>query len=182
MASENWEQEKMNLLRYSNEESHRLTTESIETALLWLMREREYEEITVSEIVRRAGVSRSAFYKNYKTKEEVLAGLLKCNANKILRETYAQTKEGQGDFWEILFSKIAPYADAYRLIGNSSVQYLLFEVYNKVAMDYLNTLTEPNPYYMFFYAGGLSTVILQWVKNGVKESPREMAQIMRELI
>ena len=54
-------QDKINLLKLSNEESHSLVIESIETALLQLMRREEFDAIRVSDIVRRSGVSGSAF-------------------------------------------------------------------------------------------------------------------------
>ena len=46
-------------LYQSNQEANQITRESIETALLHLM-------------VKKAGVSRNAFYRNYKSKEEIL--------------------------------------------------------------------------------------------------------------
>ena len=61
MASQTWEQDKINLLKLSNEEPHSLAIESIETALLQLMRREEFDAIRVSDIVRRSGVSGSAF-------------------------------------------------------------------------------------------------------------------------
>jgi len=36
------------------------------------MHTKKYDAITVSDIIRRSGVSRSGFYRNYKSKDEVL--------------------------------------------------------------------------------------------------------------
>ncbi|HEM5982027.1 TPA: TetR/AcrR family transcriptional regulator [Streptococcus suis] len=59
-------------LYQSNKEANQLTKESIETALLFLLEKKELKQISVSELVRKAGVSRNAFYRNYKSKEEIL--------------------------------------------------------------------------------------------------------------
>ena len=56
----------------SNNEANRITRESICTALLELMKTKEFKEISISELVRRAGVSRQSFYRNYKTKEDIV--------------------------------------------------------------------------------------------------------------
>lgn len=56
----------------SNKEANQLTKESIETALLFLLEKKDIKQISVSELVRKAGVSRNAFYRNYKSKEEIL--------------------------------------------------------------------------------------------------------------
>ena len=44
----------------------------IETALLELMREKEFAQITVSEIAKKADVGRRTFYRLYTGKEDVL--------------------------------------------------------------------------------------------------------------
>ncbi|MDQ8819411.1 TetR/AcrR family transcriptional regulator, partial [Streptococcus ruminantium] len=59
-------------LYQSNKEANQLTKESIETALLFLLEKKDLRQISVSELVRKAGVSRNAFYRNYKSKEEIL--------------------------------------------------------------------------------------------------------------
>lgn len=59
-------------LSQSNKEVNQLTRESIETALLFLLEKKELKQISVSELARKAGVSRNAFYRNYKSKEEIL--------------------------------------------------------------------------------------------------------------
>ena len=66
------EMQKKEVLRMNNKESNQLTRECLQLALMHLMGEHPYEKITVSEIVRRAGVSRTAFYRNYTDKEDIL--------------------------------------------------------------------------------------------------------------
>ena len=66
------ELKKRDILRMSNKESNRLTRECLQTALIYLMGQKPFDKISISEIVRRSGVSRTAFYRNYNSKEEVL--------------------------------------------------------------------------------------------------------------
>ena len=58
-------------LRKSNQESNLLTREAIETALLQLLEKKELAKISISELVKRAGVSRAAFYRNYDSKDKL---------------------------------------------------------------------------------------------------------------
>ena len=53
-------------------QTHALVVDCMYTALLQLMDEKAYHAITVTEIIRRAGVSRMAFYRNYRDKSEIL--------------------------------------------------------------------------------------------------------------
>ena len=66
--------------RPSNREANAITRESLFEALLILVKKKPFDKITVSELVKRAGVSRTAFYRNYNSitqiVEERLFGLL----------------------------------------------------------------------------------------------------------
>ena len=41
-------------------------------ALLQLMHTKDYEQISISELARKAGVSRMSYYRNYNSKDEIL--------------------------------------------------------------------------------------------------------------
>ena len=53
-----------------------LTKECIVTALLRLMDTKNYSDISITEITNLAGVSRMAYYRNYKNKDEILINCL----------------------------------------------------------------------------------------------------------
>ena len=72
MTNQNTDLKKKENLRLSNEESNRLTRECLQTALVYLLSEKSLEDITITELVKRSGVSRTAFYRNYNTKEDIL--------------------------------------------------------------------------------------------------------------
>ena len=46
--------------------------ESITQALLILMENKDFEKITITDIVNKAGVVRMSFYRNYTSKEDVI--------------------------------------------------------------------------------------------------------------
>lgn len=56
---------------------------SIVGALIDLMREKNFESITVSEITTRAGVSRVSYYRNFDSKEDILTGSLRDLMNRF---------------------------------------------------------------------------------------------------
>ncbi|WP_285946899.1 TetR/AcrR family transcriptional regulator, partial [Thomasclavelia cocleata] len=55
-----------------NIEKNKYVKKEITTALLNLLKEKNLEEITVSEITSKAQVGRVSFYRNYKNKEDIL--------------------------------------------------------------------------------------------------------------
>lgn len=50
--------------------------ESITKSLLNLMHQKSFSEISISELIRNAGVARVSFYRNYDSKEDVLITLI----------------------------------------------------------------------------------------------------------
>ena len=49
-----------------------LTCEYITEALLQLMNKKNYENITITDIAERAGVTRITFYRNFNTKDDIV--------------------------------------------------------------------------------------------------------------
>ena len=49
-----------------------IVKESITQALLILMENKDFEKITITDIVNKAGVVRMSFYRNYTSKEDVI--------------------------------------------------------------------------------------------------------------
>ena len=71
----------------SNQESNLLTREAIETALATLGK-KDLTKISISELVKRAGVSRAAFYRNYDSKEEILESVFKRTVHNIMEQLH----------------------------------------------------------------------------------------------
>lgn len=57
------------------------TRRSLQHALFALTQERPYDEVTVGDIVERAGVNRSSFYQHYSDKETLLAFAIEAAAD-----------------------------------------------------------------------------------------------------
>ena len=52
--------------------ANQFVRDCITKALFNLMKKKDYREITVSEIVKTAGVSRNSFYRNYQSIEDII--------------------------------------------------------------------------------------------------------------
>ena len=52
--------------------TNEVVIESITQAMAAMIIDRPFEEISITELVQRAGVSRNSFYRNFRDKEDVL--------------------------------------------------------------------------------------------------------------
>ena len=106
MAERRISENSLENLRKSNKESNLLTREAIETALLQLLEKKELTKISISELVKRAGVSRAAFYRNYDSKEEILESVFKRSVHNIMEQlSHYDVKTDLYLVWIISFVK-----------------------------------------------------------------------------
>ncbi|MDE6142426.1 MAG: TetR/AcrR family transcriptional regulator, partial [Bacilli bacterium] len=53
-------------------QSEKYVDEYIISALFTLMKKKKYEDISITEITNKAGVSRVSFYRNFNSKEDII--------------------------------------------------------------------------------------------------------------
>jgi len=177
MDKEN-ELKKREVLRMSNDESHKLTVECIRSALIYLMNKKEYEKITITEIIKRSGVSRAAFYRNYSSKDEVLHEAMEEIRN-VLNEAFANSLlDDNPKEWLIqFFEEIKKNKREIKLLLNANLDYkMIFDSLELEGKD-----EEPiNQYKMAMYISSLWVVVKLWLENNFCETSEKLADLMLE--
>ncbi len=114
--------DKNEILKMSNMKSNLFTKECICTALLALMATETFDCITVTSIINRAGVSRGGFYRNYKSKEDVLEEICEDLFQRILNFIMKHKLENDPKKWyEDLFRSISENAEIFQLLIKAQV-------------------------------------------------------------
>ena len=161
-------------LRLSNEESNQLTRECLSTAMMRLMSEKPIESITIAELVKLAGVSRMAFYRNYGTKE-VLA---KAVAHDVIHRLVRDFSDGFGTqdkrAWYVRFFET--------MLTNRDYLKIILSEYTPVDVSQLVDELSPRAsaeerYFYIGRGGALLNILKQWYRCGLKEGPEEMASL-----
>lgn len=165
-------------LKSRNAELNKLTVESIMQALVQLIRTREYEKISITDICLRAGVSRNAFYHNFKNKDGVLrAVILDFNKDVILRKLGNPFRKKTDISWYVnFFTTLSEYADLFDVLIKSDL--------SNFYLGYVNQLLTSNPdldastrYRRLLWNGAVQNAAFEWLRRGRKETPEEMASI-----
>lgn len=172
----------MDMLRYSNEESNRITREAIETAFVAILAEKEIDQMTISEIVRKAGVSRSAFYRNYETKEGILEALT--TKHLFILEQFVQAtliRQQAATFYEDIFDQIREEHYFFKLLLKARI----LEKSSEKIRHFIDTSFSTSPrqvrYLLFAWAGTMLHLIQKWYDEGMVESSQDMAQLCYSL-
>ena len=164
-------------------ESNRLAKECIVTALIELMKLQEYDSITITDITRKAGVSRMAYYRNYTSKEDILNKYMEEVAISIHeRISKVYSKDDVYDYYAALFARLGEYRDlgitAYRAhLG----ELILENITKNMALTFPAQAGIESKYRHVYLAGAFYNVFIEWLKSGRQESCEEMARICATL-
>lgn len=177
------ELEKREILRMSNEESNKLTRECLQTALIYLMNEKPFEKITITELVKRSGVSRTAFYRNYASKEDILKEF----SDWFLKELIAFSEDEQYKehpyLWYLrFFSSIKEHADILQLLIKANMPAGMDHTASSFIEKIKPAHTSLEYYKNLAFEGAFSKILLGWFQKGMQESPEEMARLCKEII
>lgn len=167
----------MNGHQRQREESGRM----IETALFALMGERDFAEITVSELADRAGVSRRTFYRLYDRKEEVLRGYFARLCDDYVRRYPALEKYDPERIAEDFFSFWYPHREILLLLHRCGMEELLYRELGRASAHVIRSRAgcsqeEDLKYFACYSAGGFLMLLHCWISEGMEEEPLSYAR------
>ncbi len=171
---------RLETLKKNNEESNAIARESIEKALILLMEEKEFDDITITDITKRAGVSRVTYYRNYSSKEDILTGYL----YNVVTDFYIALKDYDAvtqttDLWMTLFQKVREHSQEIVLLMKAGYADELLNSYIRGINANLSGPEEnPDLYYSnCYWVGALHSMTKEWIRCGMREPISKMVDI-----
>lgn len=178
MSDNRTELEKRNVLRLSNEESNKITRECIQTALIHLLSEKDMDKISITEIVSRAGVSRTAFYRNYSSKEAVLSSYSEELLNGLNRfGLQAITERDPHIIYENVFSTVKNNSKRFSLLLKAGfLDRDLMDIRGFIISKY-DKLDTQVQHMIFGWSGMIKNIVIDWYLGGMKEDIASMSEL-----
>lgn len=171
-------QKKRELLKKYNVESNRIARESVETALFLLMEEKDYGSISITDIVNRAGVSRSSYYRNYATKDAILSSVFDQSVDAILESMQLPLQaSAPTEIYVQLFHAVQEKTSLFKIIQQANLQWAFLAQVSEHLMQRIPDDQQAKRYQLCSWIGATVNVLFLWINNGMKETPEEMAQI-----
>ena len=166
------------------------TKKNISLALYALLLRKSYEEITVSDICRKADISRVSFYHYYDKKDDILV--------QFSDEKFAEFFDDFTKLESMTFEDLI--VELFRFLKRNSRQLTILRYANKenILLEqfhsygrylFSHTLTsellkgkKDNPFLLPFLVGGLFQTIMSWLDEGMMTSPEEVAKSVIQII
>ncbi|MCD8120329.1 MAG: TetR/AcrR family transcriptional regulator [Lachnospiraceae bacterium] len=152
--------------------------ECITKALIELMENKPLEDITVTELVKKAGVGRVSFYRNFESKEDVLRKQLDS-----LLEEWGEDYNSRNDpayFLESLLNHYYTNKDFFLLLYRRGLSTLMYESIRQV-MKIDESENNIERYAKSTIAGLIFGAVDEWMRLGMKETPQEIIFLTSQL-
>lgn len=161
------------ILKMNNQESKRYTRETIELALVYLMQKKDIDDITITDITNKAMVSRTAYYHNYASKEDVLISFAK-NVIDLLNDSMKDEKYSLDHlaFFSFLLNHIKNNKEVFKLLLKGRIAN--FGINPIVDLSKLN---EDELYQVIALRDGFNAIISHWIRNDCLFPVEELALI-----
>ena len=163
-------------------------TAVIADAFMELMTEKPFNDITVTDVVRKAGVARASFYRNFASTSDildmVLSDLLRQFSEEALPVIISQDERGLRAFLFRYIHFISDHHQKLILSRSANVSILLFRM-----ADAIHELSQQHTFgsvhEKYCIASRISVingVIARWIDDGRRETPEEIVDYLMGFI
>jgi len=169
-----------------NNKRYKMSSEKIETTFLSLILNHKYEDITISQICEDANINRSTFYDHYDDINDLIIKI----ENKFAKSMASIFNFG-------LRQEHQAFVDMFSFVKNNRYFYKAFLSIPYQTLAETNTKTNilskikdtqtsvtNNEIELFyrasFFGAGIKEICRIWLERDCKESPEEMANLLRE--
>ena len=148
----------------------------IADALLFLMKKKSYPAISISEITDKAGVNRSTFYRNFKSKDEIVKYYFSQIIYKHIAIIPSEPTSVPNYLLE-MYTHYYGYKNELLLMYKAKVTHIILEALNETFSAIRSDATLESRYATYYHTGGIYNTFLLWFERGMNEMPTEMVKI-----
>jgi AcrR family transcriptional regulator len=175
----------------------RRTRQLLQSALLALLQEKRYEDISVQDIIERADVARSTFYVHYVDKDDLLVGGQGIFASNLGQHSEAaphiELKSSSVFPTYLWFVHIKAQSHILKIIEKDSamdlamktLQGIIRQSVQEKAWQHIQKDTNtvvPVSLIVDYLAGSLMVLLRWWWKEGMPYPPERMDEIFQQMV
>ncbi|MDR1904806.1 MAG: TetR/AcrR family transcriptional regulator [Treponema sp.] len=155
-----------------------------------LLDEKPYSKISISDIIEKAGVARTSFYRNYASKDDVFMQYLDTLFSGVIRKMKESCRQTPVETLTIPFSVLIEHYKIIEKLLQNDLEYLLLSFADNYEVILLNIYQDTLPqeenlifqYSIKYQAGGIIRLITHWLKNNMPLSPEQMGSIVADFV
>ena len=143
-------------------------------SLVDLLKEKDFEDISIVEIIKHAGVSRNSFYRNFSSKEDILVKHIGKTTQEFVDSNVIPVLQVP---WDVYIAGTLNHLYRHRnfldLLERNGKLHLISNVVDETIKK--RTEGKLDPFHQAFLAGGIFNLYRMWARNGYHPKPEEVA-------
>ena len=152
-------EERLHTLHANNEASHLEARACIKSALVALLEQKPYKDISMTEVITKSGVSRAGVYKNYKNKDEIMLEIFREPIDDVLSAMSTSVFENM----EAIFRIGKQHEKAIKSILDAGLEQNILRMMNE---RYENVAVS---FYIPMWIGIIYNSFIEWARTGMDE-------------
>lgn len=155
--------------------------EAIAKAWIALLKEKSFSEIKVTDLVKRAGVARQSYYRNFESMEDVAKEYMSEIQQGTMRKLKNQKVEQYNkDFGTVIMEGLGRHKEDILAIYHAGLSQIILEMINQMCEFIFGNMSSHSVerYQLYCLAGMIFNVEMKWLENGAEESAEEISKII----
>ncbi len=150
-------------------------SQKITDALLELMKTNDYDSISITDIVNKAGLSRVTYYRHFNSKEDILIRYFQITKEKFVAQTRLSDGQINNEMIIInLFYNFKANMEANKALRKAKLENQLL---NYLSTEFLSNLpVKLDKYIAYFIAGALFNVLINWLDNDCTDPVEDVSK------
>lgn len=159
-------------------------------ALLQLMQEKQFDNITIGELAEKADLNRSTFYRNFDHKEDVLKMYIDDMATQYIQRLQRTEELDMNKVASIFLTLVFEHKFFIATLKKHGLSTLLLDSFNMhlpkihelTKNQFPHTIRDEIAHYALAYnAGGMWNMLMMWIDKEDKDSFEDLIQAFKEI-
>lgn len=156
-------------------------------ALLELMKDNDFNKITIKDICNKSDLSRQTFYQLFSAKEDIIRYSLRSCFCQVQEQLAELPVNDLRQLTACYMNFLNIHEELIRLLLRNNLDYILKDELSQMINGILERINASYPenirtYVNAFISGAISNTILCWFKNEEKISDRDLSQLMYSML
>lgn len=146
-------------------------------ALLEFAGQKDWSKVTVTELIRKSGVARASFYRNFTSVENIIDYGIGQMALRYHEGMAPSENIHSREVMQYKFRFYQEHAGIVLAFHHAKASTTLLDIIIDCEIEACGDMpsTSISRYELYYYAGAFYSMMLSWLENGTKETPEAMA-------
>lgn len=158
-------------------------------AFLSLLQEQSFAKIQITELCRRAGIPRKAFYRYFDTKEDVILFLAEDTLHEMLMiaESEPLSRDLNPTYNVDIFRYLSEHRDLLLAMGSPECIGIFYTTFMskvlqmEIGFSHSTARSGQKEQAAVFTAAGFFNLLIYWQRRGFRQTPEEMGELFQRL-